>query len=97
MRFEWDPGKDQLNQKKHGFSFVEAKELLGGDEDCLEIYDELHSGEEDRFIAIGPTTAGIIVVVYTERQDDVIRIVSARTATASEVRLFHKYLGGTYA
>jgi uncharacterized DUF497 family protein len=61
----------------------------------LEIYDEGHSDEEDRFIAIGPIRAGIVVVIYTERQEDVIRIVSARKGTKEEVRLFHQYHGGT--
>jgi len=60
----------------------------------LEIYDEEHSGEEDRFIAIGPIRAGVVVVIYTERGDDVIRIVSARKATKKEIQLFRQYYGG---
>ena len=93
--FEWDPGKERVNQRKHGLSFVQARELLVGGENCLDIHDELHSDEEDRFIAIGRISAGVIVVVYTERRDDVIRIMSARKATPREIRLFHQYLGGT--
>jgi uncharacterized protein len=58
-----------------------------------ESYDEDHSDEENRFVAIGPTRVGVVVVVYTERQDDVIRIVSARKATTKEVELFRKYYG----
>ena len=95
MRFEWDPHKDEANQRKHGLSFDEATELFAGGDDFLEIYDEEHSDEEDRFIAIGPIRAGVVVVVYTERQDDVIRIVSARKATTKELRLLSNYLGGT--
>ena len=95
VRFDWDPNKDQANQQKHGLSFDEATELFADSNDYLEIYDEEHSDEEDRFIAIGPIRAGIVVVVYTQRQDDVIRIVSARRATSQEVRFLRKHLGGT--
>ena len=94
VRFEWAPNKDQANRRKHGLSFDEATDLFSGENDFLEIYDDGHSGEEDRFIAIGPVRAGIVVVVYTERQDDVIRIVSARKATAKEIRLLRNYLEG---
>ena len=94
VRFEWAPNKDRANQQKHGLSFDEATQLFASDNDYLEIYDDEHSDEEDRFIAIGPIRAGLVVVVYTERQDDVIRIVSARKATRKEVRLLHQYLGG---
>ena len=84
MRFEWDPAKDRINRAKHGVSFEDAAELLAGDAKCLEIYDEDHSQTEDRFIAIGRTKLGILVVVYTEVHDDVIRVVSARKATRPE-------------
>jgi len=84
MRCEWDPAKDAANRAKHGLSFEEASELFKTDTDYLEIYDEEHSDEEDRFIAIGPIRRGVIVVAYTERDDNVVRIVSARMATSRE-------------
>ena len=84
MRFEWDPSKDKINRAKHGVSFEDAAELLAGDADCLEIYDLDHSLDEDRFIAVGPTRLGILVVVYVEVREDVIRIVRARKATRKE-------------
>ena len=65
MRFEWDPAKDKDNQAKHGLSFEEAAELFKASADYLEIYDEEHSDEEDRFIAMGPIRRGVIVVAYT--------------------------------
>lgn len=52
-----------------------------------------HSCEEDRFIAVGLVRRGLIVVVYTERQEDVIWIITARFATRSESRLFQRYQG----
>jgi hypothetical protein len=56
--------------------------------DYLEIYDEEHSGQEDRFVALGRIRQGVIVVVYTEREDDVVRIMSARMATKKERRRY---------
>jgi uncharacterized DUF497 family protein len=96
MRFEWDPAKDRANQRKHGVSFGDAQALLTGDVDYLEIYDEAHSGDEDRFIAIGPTEAGLIVLVYTEPREGVIRIVSARRATRKETERFESYWRGRH-
>ena len=96
MQFEWDPDKDLANDAKHGLSFQEASELFSSKVDCLEIYDELHSLEEDRFIAVGPIRRGVIVVAYTERQDEVIRIVNARKATKKEREFFEAYWRGRY-
>lgn len=95
MRFEWDPGKDRANRLKHGLSFDEASRLFtDGVDSLLDIYDEEHSEDEDRFIVIGPIERGVIVVSYTERQDDVIRMISARMATAQERRHFEDYWRG---
>ena len=93
MKFEWDVGKEETNRKRHGISFNEATELFTSGVDYIEIYDAEHSYEEDRFIAIGLVRRGLIVVVYTERQEDVIRIISARLATTSESGLFRRYSG----
>ena len=97
MPFEWDDEKDKANRanrKRHGLSFEEVVELFTSGVDFLDIYDENHSEAEDRFIAIGSIHSGVVVVVYTERQDDVVRIVSARSATKKEIQLFHKHLEG---
>ena len=88
MDIEWDRTKEEANLAKHGLSFAEAEELFRSDVDYLEIFDHEHSGEEDRFIAIGPIKRGVIVVVYTERDDDILRIISARMATRNERRQF---------
>ena len=84
MRVEWDPAKERENQGKHGISFDEVRALFEGDQDYLVIYDEEHSEDEDRFIAIGPLGRGVVVVVNTEPGDEVIRIISARMATRAE-------------
>ncbi len=90
MRVDWDPRKDRSNRAKHGLSFEDASQLFAASADCLEIYDAEHSIEEDRFIAVGRIALGIVVVVYTAREDDVIRILSARKATKAERILFEQ-------
>jgi hypothetical protein len=61
------------------------------DANCLEIFDEEHSDEEDRFIALGTIKRGVVVVVYTEPEADVLRILSARMATKSERKRFKQF------
>jgi uncharacterized DUF497 family protein len=92
VRFEWDRKKEQLNVAKHGVSFREAKELFTSKVDFLELYDGEHSELEERFIAIGPIRRGLVLVVYTERNEDTVRIISARWATKDERALFLEYM-----
>lgn len=80
----WDPNKNTANIKKHGVSFEEAQALFLSDEPFLEIYDEDHSRTEERYIAIGPITRGLVLVVWTEWEDDITRIISARWVTPAE-------------
>ena len=92
MEFEWDVDKDSSNQAKHGVSFSEAATLFTSGADYLEIFDADHSEFEDRFIAIGPIERGMIVVVYTERDEDVVRIIGARLTTRQERDLYHSIM-----
>ncbi len=92
MRFEWDDAKDLLNQDKHGLSFAEARRLFESGEDYLEIFDSEHSEFEDRFIAIGPIERGLVVIVYTAREEDIIRIIGARWANPRERSLYRSYM-----
>jgi uncharacterized DUF497 family protein len=94
VHFEWDEDKNLSNQSKHGVSFEEAQQLFLSDVDYLEIFDEDHSHHEDRFVAIGPIPRGVILVVFTERDEEVIRIISARPATKREQQMFHQHSGG---
>lgn len=91
VRVTWDEGKNQENLRKHGLSFEEARELFARS-DYLEIFDEVHSESEDRFIALGPIARGLVVVVWTERDDEMVRIISARWATEREKALYHSYM-----
>jgi uncharacterized DUF497 family protein len=83
MRFEWDDQKAVENLIKHGVSFGEATEVFY-DPNSLEAYDQRHSIEEARFIIIGLSSRRLLYVVYAERTNDLIRIVSARKAKRSE-------------
>jgi len=93
VKFEWDDAKDRINQQKHGVSFAEARRLFESDVDYLEIFDAEHSDVEDRFIAIGPIDRGLLVVVYTERDEELIRIIGARLANKREQSLYHSHVG----
>jgi uncharacterized DUF497 family protein len=78
LTFEWDEAKDLSNQKKHGVSFEEAKTVFG-DPRSITISDELHSDAEDRYIDIGMSAHGrVIVVSYTEREPNFVSSVAAR-------------------
>ncbi len=57
MRFEWDPAKDESDRAKHSLSFEGSSELFKAGVDYLEVHDEEHSDEDDRFVAIGPISA----------------------------------------
>jgi len=83
MKFEWDARKADSNLKKHGVSFQEAASVFG---DALSItyYDPDHSVREHRFITVGVSRSGrVLMVAHTDRGDNV-RIISARKTTRKE-------------
>jgi uncharacterized protein len=94
VKVEWDEAKSHANRRKHGISFEEAVELFASRSDYLEIFDETHSESEDRFIAIGPVSRGLIVVVWAAGNDDTLRIISARLASDREQALYRSYMEG---
>jgi len=89
MKFKWDSQKADSNRKKHGVSFQEAASVLG---DALSItyYDPDHSVREHRFITMGMSRFGrVLLVAHTYRGDNV-RIISARKATRKEQRYYEE-------
>jgi hypothetical protein len=87
MNYEWDPNKAKSNYKKHGIRFADAVGVFE-DENAITIEDDQQ--KEDRFITIGRDFLNrILVVVYTFR-DIVIRIISARRATARERKMYEE-------
>ena len=94
MQFEWDDAKERKNIRKHGIDFTTASRIFK-DENRLELYDEAHSENEDRYITIGiiDEVAYIVTVVYTEREETV-RLISARKATEQERKRYYDYSQG---
>jgi uncharacterized DUF497 family protein len=89
VQFEWDPEKAAANVKRRRISFNEAAGVL---EDPLSTTfpDEAHSEEETRFLTIGASHRGrVLVVAHTER-NDIIRIISARRATRREREFYEQ-------
>ncbi len=90
LKFTWDPDKAALNQKRHGVSFVEAAEVFA-DPFRLEMVDLAHSESEGRFVSIGMTRRkGVLFIVYIERVENEIRIISARKVTAYERKIYEE-------
>ena len=91
VRFEWDPEKEARNLRKHGVSFEEASTVFG---DALAgtILDPRHSEFEVRFVTMGMSSGGQLLVVAHTDEDESIRIISARVATGHERR---RYESGT--
>jgi hypothetical protein len=83
LRFEWDERKAAVNLRRHRISFLEATTVFG-DPLSITISDPDHSVAERRFVDVGRSSRGrLLVVSYTERGER-IRIVSARPATRRE-------------
>ena len=91
LEFEWDATKASSNLQKHGVSFSEAKTVFN-DEFSLTMPDLEHNGDEDRWIDLGLSAQGLLlIVVYTDRNNR-IRIISARTATSNEQKMYAKQI-----
>lgn len=86
LRFEWDENKNLKNIKKHKVSFKEASTIFA-DEHLVIFEDVKHSLDEERFIAIGRSLKdNILFVCYCERENDIIRIISARKELSKKER-----------
>jgi uncharacterized DUF497 family protein len=89
MDFEWDPEKDEANQRKHGVSFDEASTVFG-DPLALTIIDPDHSEHEQRFLTTGTSARQrLIIVAHTDRADR-IRLIGARAVSAAERRTYER-------
>jgi len=76
MRYEWDPTKAEANLTAHGVSFAEAVTVL--EDDFALTREDSESEGEQRFVTLGMSSVGdLLVVVYTYRAPDTIRIISA--------------------
>jgi uncharacterized DUF497 family protein len=91
MKFAWDVNKNDANKRKHKTSFAEAC-FVFADKFLLSFFDDRHSTEEERWITMGQTPNGeILVVVHTYlniESEEFVRIISARKATKKEVEQY---------
>jgi uncharacterized DUF497 family protein len=89
MLFEWDREKAAANLRKHTVSFAEAATVFG---DVLSetFFDPDHSQREDRYITIGVSHTGMLLVVAHADRGDVVRIISARKLTRTERRYYEE-------
>jgi uncharacterized protein len=85
MDFEWDDTKAESNERKHGVSFGEAVTVFA-DPLSLTGYDPGHSDDEDRFITMGTSAAGRLLVLSHTDRGDKVRLISAREASRRERR-----------
>jgi uncharacterized DUF497 family protein len=92
MKFEWDKEKAKANFKKHGVSFEEA-ELAFEDEYGIERFDEFNSEQEIRYRLIALSPIRLLFVSYTIRNEEFIRIISARKATTAERKFYNNAKG----
>ncbi len=83
MDFEWDDGKAKTNEEKHGVTFSQAMTIFA---DTLSVtgYDPGHSDVEDRFLTMGMSVEGRLLVVSHTDCGDAVRIISAREASRRE-------------
>ena len=94
LKFEWDEEKNKANKVKHYVSFEQAATVFD-DENAVYSPDYEHSGYEERFIVIGldeDTHELMVCYCYRGKDEDIIRIISARNATNREIEIY--YMGG---
>jgi uncharacterized DUF497 family protein len=85
LHFIWDEPKNETNKRKHGVGFEEAQTIFF-DESAMEFFDSGHSCDEDRFLILGQSFSfrTLMVCHCHKEQKSIIRIISARKATAKE-------------
>jgi uncharacterized protein len=85
--FEWDPSKAARNLQRHRVSFEEAATVFD-DLMFITFIDEDHSVDEERYVTIGLSSRGrVLVLAHAERKGQ-IRIISAREATRKEEQYY---------
>lgn len=88
MYFEWDEAKNEINIRKHGIDFADVKDMFN--HPMLTLLDNREDYGEERWIGVGWIQQLMGVVIYVERHEDTIRIISVRKATKHEVRRYEQ-------
>lgn len=89
MDFEWEPKKAVINLRNHGVAFEDAV-LVFCDLGRIERHDNREDYGEDRWATIGLVFSAVLYVVYTVRDGESIRIISARKANEKERRQYRQ-------
>ena len=89
MKFIWERNKAAANEKWHGVSFAEAREAFYDAYAVVEP-DEEHSWDEQRYRLIGASSRRLLFVVYTEPDDQRIRLISAREVEPYERKRYYE-------
>jgi hypothetical protein len=90
MNFDWYERKNELNIEKHGFDFADANRVF--DLPMVVELDERDDYGEDRWIGTGMLDGRVVVVIYTEFDEETIRIISLRKALSHERKRYEQYL-----
>lgn len=89
MKFEWDEHKAAANLSKHKVSFEEAQSVFN-DPLYVDFYDPDHSLGEHRYIIVGESQQGRLLLVSYAERDDVVRLISAREVTPTEREVYEE-------
>ncbi len=87
--FEWDEGKNGINKFKHKIDFADAIQVFFDGRRVIR-HDTRSDYGEDRYQVIGMSHERVLFVVYTERHENTIRIISARRANKKECAAYEK-------
>jgi hypothetical protein len=88
LEFEWDEAKARLNLEKHGVSFLTAAAIFLNER--LERVDDREDYGEVHWIALGRVDIEVYRVVYTWRNENLVRIVSAQRAGKNEQEIYYR-------
>lgn len=88
MKFEWDEQKNQASIRKHGLDFGDAYKVF----ECplLVNLDDREDYGEERWAGIGLMDTRVVVIVFTEPEEDTIRVISFRKATSKERKRYEQ-------
>jgi uncharacterized protein len=89
MRFDWNPEKAEINEGRHQVTFEEAIEAFF-DPHAVDDYDVDHSIYEHRYNLIGWSSRRLLFIVYTEPEEGVIHLISARKASKKHQRIYEE-------
>jgi uncharacterized protein len=90
MQFEWDEDKNETNIRRHGIDFADIPTVFNAPM-LTDLDDRIEYGE-DRWMSIGILANLTVVIIWTERDTDTIRLISARKANRYERQRYESYL-----